>query len=110
MIAPSFPSERKAGEKREDRSPDLRLLQPPSQKRVQGLVSSGFPDPPALVERPWLKFCLHPAAQYDGPGGRGAHSCGAVAEFHRLPEHPGDCRGELRCPLKEQPNAMERFP
>jgi hypothetical protein len=23
-----------------------------------------------------------------------AHSCGAVAEFHRLPEHPGDCSDE----------------
>ena len=28
----------------------------------------------------------------DDSAGRGAHSCGAVAEFHRLPEHPGDCR------------------
>jgi hypothetical protein len=26
----------------------------------------------------------------------GAHSCGAVAEFHRLPEHPDDCGFELR--------------
>jgi len=26
-----------------------------------------------------------------------------VAEFHRLPEHPDDCRGELRCPSREQP-------
>jgi hypothetical protein len=30
-----------------------------------------------------------------------------VAEFHRLPEHPGDCRGEVCCPLKGQPDGME---
>ena len=43
---------------------------------------------------PWLCY---------GPLDRSAHSCGAVAEFHRLPEHPGDCRGELRCLLQRQP-------
>jgi len=26
-----------------------------------------------------------------------------VADFHRLPEHPGDCRDELSCSFKEQP-------
>ena len=31
------------------------------------------------------------------PQSRCAYSCGAVAEFHRLPEHPGDCRGEFGC-------------
>ena len=27
------------------------------------------------------------------PGRHGAYSCGAVADFHRLPEHPDDCCG-----------------
>jgi hypothetical protein len=27
-----------------------------------------------------------------------------VADFHRLPEHPGDCRFELRRPSMERPN------
>jgi hypothetical protein len=30
-----------------------------------------------------------------------------VTEFHRLPEHPGDYRGEVCCPLEEQPDDME---
>jgi hypothetical protein len=30
-----------------------------------------------------------------------------VAEFHRLPEHPVDYRGEVCCPLKKQPDGME---
>jgi len=34
-MAPSFPSERKRVESAWDRSPDLRLLQPPSQKRAR---------------------------------------------------------------------------
>jgi hypothetical protein len=30
-----------------------------------------------------------------------------VAEFHRLPEHPDDCRGDVCCPFKKQPDGME---
>jgi hypothetical protein len=45
----------------------------------------------------------------NGPTGRGAHSCGAVAEFHRLPEHPGDCRGRLRCHLQSSRYGMEEI-
>ena len=110
MMTPSFPSERKRVKGAEDRSPDLRLLQPPSQKRNRKgsppVVSSGLP---RCAERPWLKSCLHPVTQYDGRRGRDAHSCGAVAEFHRLPVHPGDCRGELHCSSMEQPVRMERL-
>src|ERR1035441_6245868 len=33
------------------------------------------------------------------PSSRCAYSCGAVAEFHRLPEHPGDCHCVLHPPF-----------
>jgi hypothetical protein len=39
---------------------------------ASGRISVGFP---------WLN---------DGKLRRCAHSCGAVADFHRLPEHPGE--------------------
>jgi hypothetical protein len=32
-----------------------------------------------------------------------------VAEFHRLPEHPGDCRGGLRCLLRGSRYGKERI-
>jgi hypothetical protein len=30
-----------------------------------------------------------------------------VAEFHRLPEHPGDCRGKNAAPQTSSENLME---
>ena len=58
-MAPSFPSERKRVKSASDRSPDLRLLQPPSQRqalaaRLQWL-SSGHS---ALAKQPWLNSSL----------------------------------------------------
>ena len=47
-MTPSFPSERKRVKSAKDRSPDLRLLQLPSQKRMLKLASSGFLGPSAL--------------------------------------------------------------
>jgi len=47
-MTPSFPAECKWVISAEDRSPDLRLFQPPSQKRTPGLVSSGFVELSAL--------------------------------------------------------------
>ena len=60
-MAPSFPSERKRVKSAEDRSPDLRLFQPPSQvqamlARLQWSVRGPF----AVREYPWLKSCLGP--------------------------------------------------
>jgi len=43
--------------------------------------------PPNRAVPSWLFACI---GSINFPG-RGAHSCGAVAEFHRLPEHPDDC-------------------
>ena len=58
------------------------------------------------AEMLWLVFL---PSNYDELRGRGAHSCGAVAEFHRLPVHPGDCGYGSRCSLKEQPELLAIF-
>jgi hypothetical protein len=42
--------------------------------------------PPNMAEDSWLVACIRTLNAQS----RGAHSCGAVAEFHRFPEHPGD--------------------
>jgi len=63
----------------EDRSPDLRLSEPPSQFSHEENASGIWPD----------SFCLT-LQRLDGSRVRCAHSCGAVADFHRLPEHPGE--------------------
>ena len=88
-----------AGWGREDRSPDLRLLQPPSHRHF-------FKNSPQ-----WR------IGGVDSPAGyllarsmgrqRGAYSCGAVAELHRLPEHPGDCRDQLRYSNQSSIHCME---
>jgi len=39
--------------------------------------------------------CLRATVLEDGRRGRSAHSCGAVADFHRLPEHPGEFRDDF---------------
>jgi hypothetical protein len=61
MMAPSFPSERKRVKNAEDRSPDLRLLQPPSRTQaalagLQWSLRGSF----AVSEFPWPKSCLGP--------------------------------------------------
>ena len=56
-----------------------------------------FPEFSAMSETALAEFLPSSNNQNDGLRGRGAHSCGAVAEFHRLPEHPGDICGELHC-------------
>ena len=58
-----------------------------------GPVSSGFLSSSAKSETTLAEFLPSPDDPIDGLGGRGAHSCGAVAEFHRLPEHPDDICG-----------------
>jgi hypothetical protein len=98
MMAPSFPSERKRVKSAEDRSPDLRLFQPPSQKRALAARSQWFIGLFRVQQTSPGCNPAFPITQYDGLRSRGAHSCGAVAGFHRFPEHPDDCRGELRCP------------
>ena len=45
---------------------------------------------------PWADFL----PLLDGVKARGAHSCGAVADLNRLPEHPGDDCGERGCRSK----------
>jgi hypothetical protein len=62
-------------------------------------------------KHPRLKILPHPVIQDDEDRNRGAHSCGAVAGFHRLPEHPGDCFGEMRCINKKAAGvSWNRFP
>jgi hypothetical protein len=92
-MAPSSPSERKAVEDAEDRSPDLRPFQPPSQTRAKWARVQWFPEFSAISEKTLAEFLPSSNDPIDGPRGRGAHSCGAVAEFHRLPEHPDDICG-----------------
>jgi hypothetical protein len=41
------------------------------------------------------------------PFGKGAYSCGAVAESHRFPEHPGDCDYGLCNSIVEPPELQE---
>jgi hypothetical protein len=43
------------------------------------------------------EYLPEPLRKEDAEPCRSAYSCGAVAELHRLPEHPDDCRGELNC-------------
>src|ERR1017187_10813447 len=74
-----------------------------------GPVSSGFLSLSAKSEITLAEFLPSSNDPIDGPTGRGAHSCGAVAEFHRLPEHPGDCRGGLRCHLQSSRYGMEQI-
>jgi hypothetical protein len=50
----------KAVEDAKDRSPDLRLFQPPSQKQAFELVFSGFTGLEKSIKRPWLNSCPHP--------------------------------------------------
>jgi len=64
---------------------------------------------PCGTELPWLKTCLFRSLNYDEDRGRGAHSCGAVADFHRIPEHPDDCDGDLGYPSQGNSYGMERF-
>ena len=75
----------------EDRSPDLRSIQPPSQSRSDWIrlqwLDGSFTSGNTRAEKLFGSF----ASINDGEENRCAHSCGAVAEFHRLPEHPGDC-------------------
>jgi hypothetical protein len=49
---------------------------------------------------------LQNVCQHDEASWQGAHSCGAVAEFHRLPEHPGELR-EWWCCRQGSNYAME---
>src|SRR5271166_265610 len=59
MFDPPFPSERKRVGGAKDRSPDLRLFQPPSQRRAhRAYASSGFAALPLLAEMPWLSPAL----------------------------------------------------
>jgi hypothetical protein len=53
------------------------------------LVCSGLGSS-ALGETTLAEFLPSPVNRYDGLRSRCAHSCGAVAEFNRLPEHPGE--------------------
>jgi len=85
-MAPSFPSERKRVV-----APRTGLLTCASishlpKSTAVRLALSGFP----------AEILQFPVVGYDGEEGRGAHSCGAVAGFHRFPEHPGDCCGDVR--------------
>jgi len=75
-----------------DRSPDLRLV---SAAFPRTRVRSGLRTRPSGTVRWLIPFPFCPT---DGLQGRCAHSCGAVTDFHRLPEHPGDCRNGLRDP------------
>ena len=62
-MAPSSPSGRESGSRREDRSPDLRLLQPPSQKQARAPVCSGFLGSCSRSRRTRLNFFPHPMTQ-----------------------------------------------
>src|ERR1035437_4961647 len=105
MKAPSFPSERKRVEGA--RTGLLTCAFPATfpQARPEGLVvqwfTRSFRDGGNSLagSLPWLWY---------GPQDRSAHSCGAVAEFHRLPEHPGDCRSGLRCLMQGSRCGMEQ--
>src|ERR1035437_5367894 len=101
MKAPSFPSERKRVEGA--RTGLLTCAFPATfpQARPEGLAvqwfTRSFRDGGNSLagSLPWLWY---------GPLDRSAHSCGAVAEFYRLPEHPGDCRSGLRCHMRHGTN------
>src|ERR1700728_150314 len=86
-----------AGKDAEDRSPDLHLFQPPSQKRSLAAHLQWFLWYFPRSGKNQAEFLPVPVTQHDGTEARGAHSCGAVADFHRLPEHPDDCCYGVRC-------------
>ena len=91
----------------EDRSPDLRSIQPPSQSRIEWIRlqwrDGSFTCGNTRAETLFGSF----ASINDGKGNRCAHSCGAVADFHRLPEHPGDCSDESSCGMGRSSDGME---
>jgi hypothetical protein len=86
-MAPSFPSERK------------RVLTPRTGLLTYAFTSHLPRNAPFRACLQWFsstfvqtkvpRLVSWPALN-DEVAGRGVHSCGAVAEFHRLPEHPGD--------------------
>jgi len=69
----------------------LRIDQPPSQSRKATIGFSGLKGLFALRELTQAENPDSVQRLYEDEERNGcAHSCGAVAELHRLPEHPGD--------------------
>ena len=91
----------------EDRSPDLRSIQPPSQSRIEW-IRLQWRDGSFTCGNTRAETLLGSIASInDGEENRCAHSCGAVAEFHRLPEHPGDCSDESSYGVGRSSDGME---
>jgi hypothetical protein len=79
---------------RRDRSPDLRLAPFPSQRHKDG--------------RQWVRARDELRGRISLSGG--AYSCGAVADSHRFPEHPGDFSdGFRRRGVLSSHNVTKRF-
>jgi len=76
MEGSSVPLGTQAGVSVEDRSPDLRFP-----------LSCNLPE--AMLQ--WLSEIAPAETLFAFTRKRSAHSCGAVADLHRLPEHPDDC-------------------
>ncbi len=82
MMAPSFPSERKRVKAPKTGLLTCALSHPLPKIDVRISVGGDL----LVAEVP--DRC--PASPFDERESSGAHSCGAVAGFHRFPEHPGD--------------------
>jgi hypothetical protein len=93
-MAPSFPSERESECERLRTGLLTCAFEPPSQSRTPSVQLQWLKGQIRKVRKSLAKILLRLMSQIDEPRSRCAHSCGAVAEFHRLPEHPGDCCDE----------------
>jgi len=110
-MAPPFPSERKLVERRTGLL--TRATQAPTTNGRGWPASSYLPGATlqwyfrdlihldkelwlALLDSRFLSSTTVPVVE--GIETRGAYSCGAVADFHRLPEHPDDCGCNLSRP------------
>ena len=86
-MAPSFPSERKRVKSAEDRSPDLRLLQPPSQSRGRERHTSPVVVGSFRIARnfPWLNSCFLPSSNSTGAKAEALTVAGQWRSFTAFP-------------------------